>query len=168
MKIRITKIIFLVIILTLFSGCSNNKNESEIPICKIENCNNPCLKYKIGHESYYSSYCEDHTCKEEGCGGQKNPNDDYCSLHIEEQIKLTDSQIEEVKELANKYFEQLITKQSNILAINMINDTPKTTKNNISFRCNIVREDSDTNLATLYIYITDDGVFKVHKLEYDK
>ena len=167
MKIKLTKIISLVIILTFLTGCTNNTNRSEVPICKVDSCDNKCVKV-VQNSSVYGDYCKDHTCKEDGCTNLKNDDGYYCSFHTEQQIQLSDSQIEEVREMTNKYFEELMSKQPNILAINLIGDNPKTTTNSISFRCNIVREDSDTNLATLYIYITGDGVFKIDKLEYDK
>lgn len=167
MKIKLTKIISLVVTLTILAGCTNNTNRDEVPICKVDSCNNKCSQI-VQNSSVYGNYCKDHTCKEDGCTNLKNEDEYYCSFHTEQQIQLSDSQIEDVREVANEYFEELISKHPSILAINMINDNPKTTIKNISFRCNVVREDSDTNLATLYIYITDDGVFKVDKLEYDK
>ncbi|MBE5937266.1 MAG: hypothetical protein E7265_04455 [Lachnospiraceae bacterium] len=38
----------------------------------------------------------------------------------------------------------------------------------IQYRCNVVREDNDTNLATMYIWLSDDGTFTVKELEYDE
>lgn len=151
---------------TLFFGCADNEDEAKIRICEVENCTNPCMEYKIGYETFYRFYCEEHSCKE--CGGQKEINDELCSFHLEQQIKLTDLQIEEIRSIVDDYITQIKCNYDYILAINIINDIPKTTTHDIKFRCNVVRTDSDINLATIYLYMTDDGVFKIDKLEYDK
>lgn len=171
MKIKLMEIISLVILLTLLTGCSNDINNSndEQTSCGVENCNNIVIKNDYGHGVYsYGKYCKEHTCKEDSCGGMVQNNGDYCSIHIEKQITLSDEQLIDVREVADDYIGQLMSMHPSILAVNIINDTPKLTTMYIQYRCNVVREDSDTNLATLYIYITDDGVFKVDKLEYDK
>lgn len=167
MKTRLIKIMILVVLLTNLTSCVNNTKENEIPTCKFSNCENKCIKV-AQNSSVYGNYCKDHTCIEDDCTNLKNENENYCSFHQEQKIQLSDSQIEKAREVANEYFEELIKNHSNILNVNIINNNPDTTTKNITFRCNVVREDSDTNLATLYIYITSDGVFKVDKLEYDK
>lgn len=171
MKIQLTQIMISIILLTLLTGCSNDINNSndEQTLCGVENCNNIVIKNDYGHGVYsYGKYCEEHTCKEDSCGGMVQNNGDYCSIHIEKQITLSDEQLIDVREVADDYIGQLMSMHPSILAVNIINDTPKLTTMYIQYTCNVVREDSDTNLATLYIYITDDGVFKVDKLEYDK
>lgn len=60
-------------------------------------------------------------------------------------------------------------KQSNILAVNLINDYPEyVSKYSCSFRCNVVREDDNMNLGTIHLSINSDGTFEVDKLIYDK
>lgn len=171
MKIKLTQITISIILLTLLTGCSNNADSSNVEqtLCGVENCNNIVVKNDYGHGVYsYGKYCEEHTCKEDSCGGMTHDDGGYCSIHTEKQITLSDEQLIEVRQVADKYIGQLMSIHSNILSVNIINDNPKLTTKDIQYRCNIVRKDSDTNLATLYIYITSDGTFKVDKLEYDK
>ena len=157
----------------------HSKDEINKYICKAENCNEPCVNYKIGHETFNGSYCEEHTCIETDCynGVEFGQFGDgkHCTYHKsqidyfeENKIILTNFQIEEVKKVVNDYIELLISKQSNILAVNLINDTPDTGTMYIKYRCNVVREDSDINLATIYVLMHDDGTFRVTKLEYDE
>lgn len=85
-----------------------------------------------------------------------------------EKITLTDDQVSKVKQAIEEYCENLMDKQSNILAVNLINDYPEyVTDYSCSFRCNVVREDDNTNLATMYLSISDNGDFKVDRLMYD-
>ena len=171
MKTKLIQITMSIMLLTLLTGCSNNANSSNVEqtACGVENCNNLVVKNDYGHGVYsYGKYCEEHTCKEDSCGGMIQDNGDYCSVHAEKQITLSNEQLIEVRQVADEYIDQVMSIHSNILAVNIINDSPKLTTMYIQYRCNVVREDSDTNLATLYIYITDDGTFKVDKLEYDE
>lgn len=152
---------------TLFIGCADNENESKIRICEVENCTNPCMEYKIGYETFYRFYCEEHSCKE--CGGQKEINDELCSFHLEQQIKLTDSQIEEIRSIIDDYITQLQSKNDYILAVH-VKDKPNTSVTNITFSCLVIREDTNgkTNGYPATIYIIKDGnSFKVKKLSYD-
>ena len=153
--------------------------KDEMNICKAENCNESCISYKIGHETFNGSYCEKHTCTETDCYngiefGQFGDGK-YCVYHkskndYEEQNKiiLSNSQIEEIKKVVDEYCELIMSKHSNILAINLINNTPETGAMYIKYRCNVVREDSNTNFATIYILMQDDGIFRVTELEYDE
>ena len=180
-KKTITLSIIMLIITFIIIYTINNYYDSEdkINICKTENCNEPCISYKIGHETFSGTYCEKHTCIEADCYngiefGQYGDGN-YCTYHkskndYEEQNKiiLSDSQIEEIKKVVDEYCELIMSKHSNILAINLINNTPETGTIYIKYRCNVVREDSNTNLATIYILMQDDGTFRVTELEYDK
>ena len=171
MKIQLTQIMISIMLLTLLTGCSNNNNSSNVEqtLCGVENCNNIVVKNDYGHGVYsYGKYCEEHTCKEDSCGGMVQDNGDYCSIHTEKQITLSDEQLIEVRQVADEYINQLMSMHSNILAVNIINDNPKLTTKDIQYRCNIVREDNDTNLATMYICLSDDGTFTVKELEYDE
>ncbi len=84
------------------------------------------------------------------------------------EITLTESQVSEAKQVIKKYCEDLMDKQSYILAINLINEYPEyVSEYSCSFRCNVVREDDNTNLGTIYISINNDGSFKVDRLMLD-
>ena len=171
MKIKLTQITILIMLLALLTGCSNNNNSSNVEqtLCGVENCNNIVVKNDYGHGVYsYGKYCEEHTCKEDSCGGMVQNNGDYCSIHTEKQITLSDEQLIEVRQVADEYINQLMSIHSNILAVNIIDDNPKLTTKDIQYRCNVVREDNDTNLATMYVEMSDDETFKVYKMEYDK
>lgn len=171
MKIKLTQITISIMFLALLTGCSNNNNSSNVEqtLCGVENCNNIVVKNDYGHGVYsYGKYCEEHTCKEDSCGGMIQDNGDYCSIHTEKQITLSDEQLIEVRQVADEYINQLMSMHSNILAVNIINDNPKLTTKDIQYRCNVVREDNDTNLATMYIWLSDDGTFTVKELEYDE
>ena len=81
---------------------------------------------------------------------------------------MTDSQIEQSKIVVENYIKTLISKQSDILSINIINDIPETTTLYIKYRCNVVRKNDDTNLATIYVLFDDkNGSFHIERLEYD-
>lgn len=86
----------------------------------------------------------------------------------EDRLELTDSQISEIKQVVKEYTDNLMEKQDNILAVNLLGDVPSSVyKTGITFNCNVVRTDSDTNLATIYIVMNSDGSFKVQSLMYD-
>lgn len=137
--------------------------------CSLENCDNTIING--------SKYCSEHNCEWGGCSSQKGAGKThYCYYHVEqnalnnqvEEIILTDSQINKAKQAVEEYCESLMEKQSNLLAINLINDYPEyVSQYSCSFRCNVVRDDSNTNLATIYIKLQDDGSFKVDELKYD-
>lgn len=179
MKIKITKIIFLVIILTLISGCSNSKNESETPICKVKNCNNPCIKYRVSNSYYYANCCEEHKCIENDCYecielGEFSDGK-HCTYHLsqinyqeENKIILTDSQIQESKKVVDEYCDLLMSKQSNIISINFTEDTPEIGTIYIMYHCNVVREDSKINPATIFVIMDNEEKFKVLSLDYDE
>lgn len=138
--------------------------------CEHKGCNNPKIKG--------SNYCEKHTCQWDGCNSERAPGMKYCYYHEEEfdkqlaeedKLELTDSQISEIKQVIKEYTDNLMTKQNNILAVNLLGDSPSSAyKTGITFSCNVVRDDSDTNLATIYIVMNSDGSFKVQSLMYDK
>lgn len=170
------------LIITFIMLCAINNydnSKDEINICKAENCNEPCVSYKIGHETFNGSYCEEHTCIETDCYngiefGQLGDGK-HCIYHKtqidhqeQDKIMLSDSQMREIKNAVDEYCELAMSKHSNILAINLVNDTPETGTMYIKYRCNVVREDSDTNLATIYVLMQDDGTFRVTELEYDE
>lgn len=146
-------------------GCTN-QNASQEPICNADNCSNKCKK-TISSYGIYGDYCEEHTCTAEGCDLYKNIEDIYCSLHTDQQILLTDLQIQESKQLVKEYCQEMIGKHSYILAVNLFNKEPKTNEQYIYFDCNVVREDSDTNFGTIYLYLTDDDEIKIKGLEYE-
>ena len=136
-------------------------------ICSQKKCNN--FKVKNGE------YCSEHTCEVEGCFNKKSPGSDMCYACIEdswnnqsEEITLTDAQVSKANQVIEEFCEDLMNKHPYILAINLINDYPEyVSKYSCSFRCNVVREDDNTNLATLYLSISSNGDFKVNRLMYD-
>lgn len=138
--------------------------------CSIKNCNNARVNG--------SKYCSEHKCEWEGCTSPKGAGKThYCYYHVEqnalnnkvEEITLTESQVSNAKQAIEEYCKILMKKQSNLLAINVINDYPEyVSEYSCSFRCNVVREDDDTNLATIYLSINTDGSFEVDRLIYDK
>lgn len=156
---------FIIILLPIF--CIMIFGIYNEAVCSRKNCNN--FKVKNG------KYCSDHTCETEGCINEKEPGFNFCYSCIEdswnnqsEEIMLTDSQVTRAKQAIEEYCENLMDKQSNILAVNIINDYPEyVTDYSCSFRCNVVREDDNTNLATIYLSISDNGSFKVDRLMYD-
>ena len=135
--------------------------------CDLDNCYNARVKN--------GKYCSEHTCESDGCVNKKSPGSDMCYSCIEdswnnqsEEITLTDSQVKKAKQVIEEYCDNLMDKQSNILAVNLINNYPEyVSEYSCSFRCNVVREDNNTNLATIYLSINDNGDFKVDRLMYD-
>ena len=176
MKKKYMKWSILVITLILFTGCSSNQSISEVetgtPICKVEGCNNPCKDIGTDYLLYvYYDYCVEHACEEDGCGSEKESSEKYCTIHkkkhaLEERnsIKLSDSQVKQARKVVDEYCDNLLSKHSNILAVNIINDRPETTPTSILFDCNVVREDSDVNLATIYVSLQENGSFKFDRL----
>lgn len=137
--------------------------------CSLDNCDNTRING--------GKYCSEHTCETEGCTNKKAPGSYSCYSCREEsfnnldnqEVVLTDSQVQKAKEAVKEYTKKLMDKQSNILAINLINDYPEyVSEYSCSFRCNVVREDDNTNLATIYLSIDSDGNFKVSSLMYDE
>ncbi len=137
--------------------------------CSLDNCDNKRIKN--------GKYCLEHTCETEGCVNKKAPGSYSCySCHEDSRnnqnddtITLTDSQVNSAKQLIQDYCETLMKKQSNILAVNLINEYPEyVSEHSCSFRCNVVREDDDTNLGTIHLTINKDGTFEVDKLMYDE
>lgn len=166
----------LTIIVIIVVNGNLNKTTLKSDICSVNNCTNQIAKEDLGYGVYsYSEYCEEHTCQIQYCQLEKAPNSMYCYPHTREKqlneeknLKLTNQQISEVRKVVDQYCRNLMSKHSNIRGINIINDTPETTENLIMFRCNVVRDDSKTNLATIYVKVQDDGMFKVDELKYDK
>lgn len=138
--------------------------------CSLENCDNTRING--------SKYCSEHNCEWEGCSSPKGAGKmHYCYYHVEqnalnnlvEEITLTDSQVNKAKNAIEEYCKTLMKNQSNLLAINLINDYPEyVSEYSCSFRCNVVREDDNTNLATIYLSINSDGSFEVDRLMYDE
>ena len=160
-KVKIYSIIVFICIIGIIISLSNK--------CEHKGCNNSKIKG--------SNYCENHTCKWEGCNSESVPGMKYCYKHEEkydkqiteeDKIELSDSQIENIKQVIKEYSDNLIEKQDSILAVNLLSDTPVTAyTTGITFNCNVVRTDSDTNLATIYVIMNNDGSFKVQSLIYD-
>lgn len=138
--------------------------------CSLDNCDNKRVKN--------GKYCSEHTCEWEGCTARKGSGKlYYCYYHIEQnnlqnqddEIVLTDSQVSKAKQAIQDYCTTLMAKQSNILAVNLINEYPEyVSEYSCSFRCNVVREDGNMNLGTMHLSIKSDGTFEVDKLIYDK
>lgn len=77
--------------------------------------------------------------------------------------------MENAKKIIEEYTNNLKEKQSNILAVNLINDYPEyVSEYSCSFRCNVVRQDDNINLATIYLSINSGGSFEVDRLMYDE
>ena len=162
-KVKIYSIIVFICIIGIIITISlSNK-------CEHKGCNNSKIKG--------SNYCENHTCQWEGCNSESVPGMKYCYEHEEEygkqiteedKLELSDSQIEGIKQVIKEYSDNLIAKQDSILAVNLLSDTPVTAyTTGITFNCNVVRTDSDTNLATIYVVMNSDGSFKIQSLMYD-
>jgi hypothetical protein len=137
--------------------------------CNQKNCNNFHIRG--------GDYCTEHTCEENGCTSKKSSGLLVCYYHFEqnleadseeENITLTNLQITAIRKVVDEYCDNLISKQSSILAINILNDTPETTSISITYNCNVVRKDSDVNPATIYVGEDSDGNYKVESLLYDE
>lgn len=178
-KKTITLSIIMLIITFIIIYIINNYYDSEdkINICKTENCNEPCISYKIGHETFSGLYCEKHTCSETDCYNGIElgdlDNGKYCTYHKilhEDDIILSEQQIEEIKLIIEDYIKQLKSKNDYILSIHLLDDKPETSSVDIKFSCLVIREDTNGKdngyPATLYL-IGDGDSFKVTKLEYD-
>ena len=140
------KIYFILFIVVFLSGCSQ---QDEIKTwCLVDGCYNDVANN--------SAYCDEHI--------HTNVNE----FNEEKNLKLTNKQINEARKVVDQYCRNLMSKHSNIRGINIINDTPETTETFIMFRCNVVRDDSAKNHATIYVKVQDDGTFKVDELKYDK
>ena len=170
-------ILLFIALFIILTGCSN-KSQSEIPTCRVENCDNPCIKYRVANSYYYANCCEEHKCIEKDCYDcielGEFGDGEHCTYHLskinyqeENKMILTDSQIQESKRVVDEYCDLLMSKQSNIKSINFIGDNPEIGTIYIMYRCNVVREDSDINPATIYVTMDDDGNFKVQSLDYD-
>lgn len=164
---NIVKLIKYIVIILLPIFCIMIFGIYKEAICNQRDCNN--VKVKNG------KYCSDHTCEAERCFNEKSPGSNMCYSCIEdswnnelEEITLTDTQVSKAKQAIKEYCEDLMEKQSYILAINLINGYPEyVSENSCSFRCNVVMEDDNTNLATIYLSISDIGDFKVKRLMLD-
>lgn len=153
------KFFCILLICLLLCGCTD-KNEN---YCHDIDCFN--------QQQYNCLYCKEHTCTKEGCRQFKYSSDEYCVEHkgvtVKENIKLTNTELTECRAIVDDYCEKLINTQSNINSIYISDDTPETSVFNIMYKCYVTRED-DVDLATIYVEMSDEGVFKVDKLEYDK
>ena len=81
---------------------------------------------------------------------------------------MTETQEKEIKKIVDNYCKTIIEKHHGILAINLFSEAPIVTPSKIYYSCNVVRSDSDTNLATIYLYATENGGFEIDGLEYDE
>ncbi len=167
MKIK-NKLIAFVIFAFLFVGCSKSDSEQELQdlTCRVDGCNSKCTKIMSGY--IYADYCKVHLCEEEDCMLCKNNEGKYCSFHSLQIITLSETQEKEIKKLVDDYCNTLMKKHSGILSINIFNESPIITPTKIYYDCNVVRSDSDTNLAKIYLHITEDGIFEIDGLEYDE
>lgn len=156
---------FVIILLPIF--CIMVFGICKEVICSQKNCNN----YRVKN----GKFCSGHTCEIEGCFNEKSPGSNMCYSCIEdswnnesEEVTLTDTQVSRAKKVIKEYCENLMNNQSYVLAINLINDYPEyISEYSCSFRCNVVMEDDDINLATIYLSISNNGDFKVDRLMLD-
>lgn len=137
--------------------------------CDLDDCNGKRIKN--------GRYCIEHTCEVDGCVAQKGVAKTVCYYHFEEHINnyqteneftLTDSQTREARKVVDEYCDKLVSEHSNILAVNIINDTPNiVSQSSLTYDCNVVLEGENINLGTIYVLISSDGTFKVNNLLYD-
>lgn len=137
--------------------------------CNLDDCNGKRIKN--------GRYCIEHTCEVDGCVAQKGVAKTVCYYHFEEHINnyqteneftLTDSQTREVRKIVDEYCNKLVSEHSNILSVNIINDTPNVvSKSSLTYDCNVVLKGDNTNLGTIYVLISSDGTFKVNNLLYE-
>lgn len=134
--------------------------------CKNNKCNNFRMKN--------SKFCSEHTCNNENCFNEKIPGFDICyscqekTMNNEEEYTLTSTQLQQAHNVINEYCNDLIEKQHDILGVNLINDKPESITNySCTFKCNIITENSDVNLATIYLLIDKDDNFIVQNILYD-
>lgn len=143
------KKIFCILLICLLL-CSCSKESENKPLCLVDGCYN-----KIANDN--TAYCEEHIgTKANELYEQYNNN-----------IKLTDTQLTECRTVVDDYCEKLINTQSDINSIYISDNTPETSIFNIMYKCYVTRGD-EVDLATIYVDMSDDGVFKVDKLVYDK
>lgn len=81
-------------------------------------------------------------------------------------IKLTDTQLTECRTVVDDYCEKLINTQSDIKLLYISDESQEKSRYYITYKCYVTRGD-DVDIATLYVEISDEEVFKVDKLEYD-
>ena len=151
--------IFTIIVLFVIYAIYN------VIVCGKDGCNNLRIKN--------SKFCSKHTCSNENCFNEKIPGFDICYSCFEEnsneeEYTLTDNQLQQAHNTINEYCNNLMEKQSNILAINLINNMPESvTDYSCTFKCNVVTKESDINIATILLLIDKDGNFSVQNLLYD-
>ena len=141
------KIFCILLICLLLCGCS--KDSGNKSLCLLDGCYNEVVNDN-------TAYCEEHIATK--------ANELYEQYN---NIKLTETQLAECRTIVDDYCEKLINAQSDINSIYISDDTPETSIFGIMYKCYVTRED-DVDIATIYVEMSDDGVFKVDKLEYDK
>lgn len=146
----------LLLICLLLTGCSSEQN-----YCLATDCFN--------QQSYNCLYCDEHTCKKEGCKQFKYSSDEYCAEHkgVKESNKLTETQLTKCRAVVDEYCENLKKTQSDIQAIYVPDDEPEVYAFYIMYKCYVTRGDN-VDTATIHVIMSDGDVFKVDKLEYDK
>mgnify|MGYP001025819124 CR=1 FL=1 len=141
------KLCCILSICLLLGGCSGDSGNKSL--CLVDGCYNEVVNDN-------TAYCEEHI--------RTKVNELYEQYN---NIKLTDTQLTECRTVVDDYCEKLINTQSDINSIYIRDESPETSVFNIMYKCYVTRGD-DVDLATIYVEMSDDGVFKVDKLEYDK
>ena len=156
-------ITIIIILITLLSGCHNDKSQQE---CAVPNCERFC-------ENMYDLYCLQHTCQKEGCFEKKWEEDEFCINHKDynnpkskTMPSATQNSIVEARDVVNDYCNALISKHSYIKEINMTEEYDITNLY-IVFHCNVIQKDNNVKPASIYVRLRQDGSFKVDELIYD-
>lgn len=142
------KKIFCILLICLLL-CSCSKESENKSLCIVDGCYN-----EVANDN--TAYCEEHI--------DTKANELYEQYN---NIKLTDTQLTECREVVDDYCDKLKNTQSDIQSLYVPDDEPETSAFNIMYKCYVTRGD-DVDIATIYVEMLDDGVFKVDKLEYDK
>lgn len=142
---------FFCILLICLLLCACSKDYENKSLCLVNGCYN-----EVANNN--TAYCKEHI--------DTKANELY-EQYSDNNIKLTDSQLTECRAVVDEYCEKLINTQSNINSIYISDDTPETSIFNIMYKCYVTRGDK-VERATIYVEMSEDGVFKVDKLEYNK
>lgn len=142
------KKIFCILLVCLLL-CSCSKESENKPLCLVDGCYN-----EVANDN--TAYSEEHI--------DTKANELYEQYN---NIKLTDTQLTECRTVVDDYCEKLINTQSDIKSIYISDESPETSVFNIMYKCCVTRG-GDVDSAIIYVEMSDEGVFKVDKLEYDK
>ena len=138
------KIVPILLICLLLCGCSEKEKTYQ---CALPDCDNEAEKYSL--------FCSQHSVED---------------LQLEEEnngIQLTEIQLTECRAVVDAYCDKLLSTQSNIRALYVPDGEPETSVLYIMYKCYVTRGD-DVDIATIYVEMSDNGIFKVYKMEYDK